>query len=91
MSKTFSYLICYDIGDPKLLRKVAGFLENEGLRLQKSVFLVRCAQHREKQIRQKLAAMIGTDHHLIVLPVCGRCFGQAVFLGKAPEPCWVAD
>lgn len=91
MAQTFHYLISYDIGDPKVLRKVAKYLEGEGVRLQKSVFLVRCPQHRLNRIRDKLATMVGQQHHVIILPLCKRCFHQGSFLGAAPEPCWVID
>ena len=91
MAKTFTYLISYDISEPKLLRQVAAYLEGEGIRLQKSVFLVQSPQHRVKQIQRKLAAMVGTDHHLMCLPLCARCFGQSVFLGAAPTPCLVVE
>ena len=33
-----SFLIAYDIADPKRLRRVARFMEKHGLRCQKSVF-----------------------------------------------------
>lgn len=40
--KKFNFLICYDIGDSKRLRKVAKYLESEAIRIQKSIFF---AQH----------------------------------------------
>ena len=36
-----SFLVCYDIADPKRLRKVASICEDFGYRRQKSVFMVR--------------------------------------------------
>jgi CRISPR-associated protein Cas2 len=44
------YLICYDVGDPKRLRKVYKTLQGAGESLQYSVF--RCELSREE--RQKL-------------------------------------
>ncbi|CAM2009578.1 CRISPR-associated endonuclease Cas2 [Acanthopleuribacter pedis] len=40
MAKKFSYLVSYDISEPKTLRKTAAYLERRGVRLQKSVFLL---------------------------------------------------
>lgn len=91
MARTFHYLVSYDISEPKLLRQAAKLLEREGVRLQKSVFLVRCPQHRINRIRDRLADMLGHDHHLMILPLCKRCFSQGSFIGQAPEPCWVID
>jgi len=38
--KKFNFLICYDISDVKRLRKVAKLLEQNSIRIQKSIFYV---------------------------------------------------
>lgn len=35
-----AYVVCYDIANPKRLRKAARILQGEALRLQKSVYLL---------------------------------------------------
>ncbi|BCD68467.1 CRISPR-associated endonuclease Cas2 [Nitratiruptor sp. YY09-18] len=35
------YLVCYDISDPKRLRRVARYLEGECIRIQYSVFIAK--------------------------------------------------
>lgn len=89
MAKKFSYLVSYDISEPKTLRKAAAYLERRGVRLQKSVFLLQLPQHQIKQAKADLEAIVGNEHHLMLIPLCSRCFEQSTVLGKQPERCVV--
>lgn len=49
-----SYLVCYDISNPKRLRKVANICEDFGYRKQLSVFLVRVSATDFVRLRSRL-------------------------------------
>ncbi|MBF0236905.1 MAG: CRISPR-associated endonuclease Cas2 [SAR324 cluster bacterium] len=83
MSKTFSYLVCYDISDPPLLQRVAYYLEKKGLRLQKSIFILNLPQHEIDSVKHTLFKMVGHEHHIMILPLCRSCVNKAVFLGDS--------
>ena len=51
-------LIAYDITDAKRLRKVAKLLENEGLRVQHSVFELKIADRKLKTLVQEIENII---------------------------------
>jgi len=82
MSKQFTYLVAYDISDPKLLRRVADYLEKRGRRVQKSVFLLTLKKGHIQRIKDDLFQKIGTNQHLMVIPVCQSCMQKAEFLGE---------
>jgi len=86
MAKRFYYLVSYDIGDPKILRQAAKYLESQGVRLQKSVFLLYLPQHRVQTVKKQLETMVGEAHQVMLTPLCGRCMNEAVFLGERPGP-----
>ena len=54
------YLVCYDIADPKRLRRVARICESYGSRIQYSVFECPLDDLRFEQLRAELARCI---HH----------------------------
>ncbi|MBF0121103.1 MAG: CRISPR-associated endonuclease Cas2 [Desulfobacterales bacterium] len=85
MPQKFTYLICYDISEPKLLHKTAHYLEKiGGTRLQKSVFILSLPQHQIHRIKDHLKQMIGIKHHVMVIPICNLCLNKAEFLGESP-------
>ncbi|MBQ9873008.1 MAG: CRISPR-associated endonuclease Cas2 [Thermoguttaceae bacterium] len=45
------WLICYDVSDPKRLRKVAKVMQNFGLRVQKSIFECWLSDSRLNELR----------------------------------------
>jgi len=52
------YLFCYDIADPKRLRKTAKILENYGLRIQKSFFQCELGEEEAADLKYKLLKVI---------------------------------
>ena len=58
MSKARWQLVCYDIADPKRLRRVHKFLKEEGIPLQYSVFLVRTTPTERQALLEKLQQFI---------------------------------
>ena len=81
-----SYLVAYDISDPKRLRKVATACEDFGVRRQYSVFLCRLSATDFVRLRTRLYDLI---HHeadqVLFIPLCGKCVCQIESLGRPTE------
>ena len=82
-----SYLVCYDISDPKRLRKVAKICEDFGYRRQLSVFLVRVSATDFVRLRTRLYDAVNLDaDQVLFIPVCGKCAHGIDSLGRPTEP-----
>jgi CRISPR-associated protein Cas2 len=82
-----SYLVCYDISDPKRLRKVARICEDFGYRRQLSVFLVRVSSTEFVRLRTRLYDSINrSEDQVLFLPLCGKCCGGIESLGRPTDP-----
>ena len=82
-----SYIVAYDIADPKRLRKVAKIAEDFGLRKQYSVFLCRLGATDMVRLRARLYDVIDlTKDQVLFIPVCGKCVEQMDTLGLPTEP-----
>ena len=81
-----SYIVSYDISDPKRLRKVATCCEDFGVRKQYSVFLCRLSATDFVRLRSRLYDLIdlGADQVLFI-PLCGKCVQQIEALGRPTE------
>lgn len=81
-----SWLVCYDISDPKRLRKVAAACEDFGGRRQLSVFLMRLPPVQFERLRGRLLEIIhhGEDQ-VLVIPLCGRCVAAMQTLGRPTD------
>jgi CRISPR-associated protein Cas2 len=67
-----SYLVCYDISDPKRLRRVARSCEDYGYRKQLSVFLCRLSATDFVRLRSRLYDIIKLDaDQVLFIPLCG--------------------
>jgi CRISPR-associated protein Cas2 len=81
-----SWLVCYDISDPKRLRRVATACEDFGVRKQYSVFLCRLSRTQFERLRARLWEII---HHqedqVLFLPVCGKCVLKMEAMGRGME------
>ena len=82
-----SFLVCYDISDPKRLRKVASACEDYGYRRQLSVFLCRVSATDFVRLRNRLYDLIKLDEdQVLLIPMCPRCVGAIEALGRPTEP-----
>jgi CRISPR-associated protein Cas2 len=61
-----SVLVCYDISDPKRLRKVAKTCEDFGYRKQYSVFLVRVSATDLVRLRSRLYDIIDLNEDQVL-------------------------
>ena len=82
-----TYLVAYDISNPKRLRKVASTCEDFGLRRQFSVFVCRLTATDLVRLKSRLYEIIDLDmDQVIFVPLCARCSGQIEALGRPIEP-----
>ena len=81
-----SWLVCYDISNPKRLRKVATCCEDYGVRKQFSVFLCRLTRTDFARLRARLYGLIHLqEDQVLFIPLCGRCVGQIEAMGRPTE------
>jgi CRISPR-associated protein Cas2 len=82
-----TYLVAYDIADPKRLRKVAKTCEDFGLRRQYSVFFCRLQAVDLVRLKSRLYDVINLDQdQVLFVPICARCASAIEALGKPIEP-----
>ena len=81
-----TYLVAYDIADPKRLRKVARTCEDFGLRRQFSVFFCRLTATDLVRLRSRLYDVIDLERdQVLFVPVCDRCASRIEALGRPIE------
>jgi CRISPR-associated protein Cas2 len=81
-----SYIVAYDIADPKRLRKVATTCEDFGARKQYSVFLCRLSATDIVKLRSRLYDLIDlTADQVLFIPLCGKCVAGIEALGRPTE------
>ena len=82
-----SYIVAYDIADPKRLRKVARCCEDFGYRRQYSVFLCRLSATDFVRLRSRLYDLIDLSaDQVLFVPVCGKCVEKIAALGRPTDP-----
>ena len=82
-----TYLVAYDISNPKRLRKVARTCEDFGLRKQFSVFFCRLAAADLVRLKSRLYDVINLDQdQVLFIPICTRCAAEIETLGRPIEP-----
>lgn len=81
-----SYLVAYDISDPKRLRRVARCCEDYGYRKQLSVFLVRVSATDFVKLRSRLYDIIDlTADQVLFIPLTEGCLRQMEAIGRPTE------
>lgn len=81
-----SYLVCYDISNPKRLRKVAQTCEDFGYRKQLSVFLVRVSATDFVRLRTRLYDIIDlNEDQVLFLPLTDSCLQRMEAIGRPTE------
>ena len=81
-----SYIVAYDIADPKRLRKVATTCEDFGVRRQYSVFLCRLSSTDFVKLRCRLYDLINLkEDQVLFIPLCGKCVNLIEALGRPTE------
>ncbi len=81
-----TYLVAYDICDPKRLRKVAQTCEDFGFRRQYSVFLCRLTALDLVRLKSRLYDIINLqEDQVLFIPLCNRCAQGIEALGRPVE------
>lgn len=81
-----SYVVAYDICDPKRLRKVAHTCEDFGFRRQYSVFLCRLTAADLIRLKSRLYDIINlAEDQVLFIPLCNRCAAGMESLGRPVE------
>jgi CRISPR-associated protein Cas2 len=81
-----SYLVAYDICEPKRLRKVAQTCEDFGFRKQYSVFLCRLSTLDLVRLKSRLYDIINLkEDQVLFIPLCPRCIAQIETMGLPTE------
>jgi CRISPR-associated protein Cas2 len=81
-----SYIVAYDVSDPKRLRKVATACEDFGLRKQFSVFLCRLSATDFVRLRSRLYDLINLEKdQVLFIPLCGKCVQKIESIGRPTE------
>jgi CRISPR-associated protein Cas2 len=81
-----SYLVAYDICDPKRLRKVARTCEDFGFRRQYSVFLCRLSALKLVRLKSRLYEILNLqEDQVLFIPLCNRCAEGIEALGRPVE------
>lgn len=81
-----SWLVCYDIADPKRLRRVASTCEDFGYRKQYSVFLVRVSATDFVRLRTRLYDLINlTEDQVLFIPLTEQGLRQMESIGRPTD------
>jgi CRISPR-associated protein Cas2 len=81
-----TYLVAYDICDPKRLRKVAQTCEDFGQRRQYSVFFCRLSATDLVKLKSRLYDVINLqEDQVLFVPLCNRCADAIEALGRPVE------
>jgi len=81
-----TYLVAYDIRDPKRLRKVADVCEDFGYRRQYSVFLCRLTAVNQIRLKSRLHDIINREQdQVLFIHLCDRCAASIEALGRPVE------
>jgi len=81
-----TYLVAYDICNPKRLRKVARTCEDFGFRRQYSVFVCRLSATDLVRLKSRLYDIINLqEDQVLFIPLCGKCADLIEALGIPVE------
>ena len=81
-----TYLVAYDICEPRRLRKVAQTCEDFGFRRQYSVFLCRLSATDLVRLKSRLYDIINLqEDQVMFIPLCNRCAAQIEAIGLPIE------
>ena len=73
MQGTRWWLVCYDVREPKRLRKTAKHMEGYGERMQYSVFRCWMNPTQMQRLRWELTEVLKPEDDVLMIPLCSRC------------------
>ena len=85
MEAKHSYVICYDITEPRVWRKVYTLLHGYGRPLQYSIFRCRLTDRQAEKLRWELEKLVTSEDRLLLISVCEACERRTANHNR-PEP-----
>ena len=80
-----TYLVCFDISDDNIRRKVGNILLHYGQRVQESVFEIMLRNEaQQNSLYRQLRAVAGDEFNIHFYAVCSVCRGQSRRLDDKP-------
>lgn len=79
-----TYLCCYDISSARIRYRLARFLGQKSMRVQKSVFVLESTDDEHILIRDFVRNTIDEDDSFIMIPICKRCQKGGMYFGSDP-------
>ncbi|MCS7022924.1 MAG: CRISPR-associated endonuclease Cas2 [Gemmataceae bacterium] len=86
MAQAKWWIICYDVRDPKRLRKCAKHMEGYGIRLQKSVFRCWLTPTDVQRLRWELTVLLDPQDSVLFFPLCGNCLEGVMGIHNQGRP-----
>lgn len=89
-----TWVVGYDITDDNARARVANLLSAHGMRIQRSVFVLRLPEAYARDLADTMTTIIQERTDAIHLfRLCANCEGQTIEIGQASLPphqdCWV--
>jgi CRISPR-associated protein Cas2 len=92
MSDAKWWMVCYDVHDPKRLRKCAKHMEGYGERIQYSVFRCWMSKRELERLRWELTELLDAADDVMLIPLCSSCVGGIVGIhGSDRPPEWTPE
>lgn len=92
MSDTKWWLVCYDVHDPKRLRKCARHMEGYGARVQYSVFRCWLTKEQTERLRWELTELLDTEDEVMLIPLPQSSVDAIVGIhGTDRPPDWTSE
>lgn len=92
MSDSRWWLVCYDVREPKRLRRCAKHMEGYGQRVQYSVFRCWMGKRKVERLRWELTELLTSEDKVMLIPLCSSCVGGIVGIhGSERPPDWTAE
>lgn len=82
-------LVSYDIEDNKVRTKLAKYLSGQGVRLQKSVFVVDVEGYRFSKFTRDIEKITGPGGDVALVRLCSGCSVKAVRLARIRSPFFI--
>ena len=82
------YIICYDISENPVRKRIAKYLESVAWRIQCSVFTCEGSEVKMHVVKNRLRALVGSAEspRLLIAPLCSACESKLWQIGEAREP-----
>jgi CRISPR-associated protein Cas2 len=83
------YLVCYDIRDPKRLRRCFKLLKGYGSSLQYSIFRCHLSRRQLERMRWEIEQELAPEDSLMIAGLCSGCASRMIARNTRVE--WVGD